>query len=35
MQARSKEYVELLTNAAEKATEETKEVVVKAVKKSA
>jgi hypothetical protein len=35
VQARTKEYVELLTNAAEKATEETKEVVVKAVKKSA
>jgi hypothetical protein len=35
VQARSKEYVELLTSAAEQATEETKEVVVKAVKKSA
>lgn len=35
VQARTKEYVELLTNAAEKAAEAPKEVVVEAVKKSA
>ena len=35
VQARSKEYVELLTSAAEKVAEEPQEAVVKAVKKSA
>ena len=35
VQARTQEYVEMLTSAAEAAVEETKEVVVEAVKKSA
>ena len=35
VQSRAREYVELLTNAAEKAAEESKEAVVQAVRKTA